>query len=92
VAGATGHAFDRFQEFTMASSTEFKAIRTGSTGRGFASMDPERQREVPGNTIRTAPETWSPLRPARPARSDWMRAQPDRDAGMFEGSSSRRSR
>lgn len=75
----------------MASSTEFKAIRTGSIGRGFASMDPERQREVPGNTIRTAPEAGSPLRP-RAARPDWMRALPDRDAGMFEGSSSRRSR
>jgi hypothetical protein len=75
----------------MASSSQ-GTIRTGSIGRGFASMDPERQREVPtGSPIRTA-EDWSPMRPIRPASSGWMRAQPDRDAGGFEGSSSRRSR
>lgn len=67
-------------------------FRTGSTGRGFAAMDPERQREVPsGSPIRTA-EDWSPMRAARTARTDWVRVQPDRDTNMFEGSSSRRGR
>lgn len=75
----------------MASSTQGTAIRTGSTGRGFASMDPERQREVPVSAIRSA-EDWSPMRPVRTARMDWMRVPPDRDANMDEGSSSRRSR
>jgi hypothetical protein len=91
VAGPSGHVFDRFRSSAMASSTEGTAIRTGSTGRGFAAMDPERQREVPGSAIRTA-EDWSPLRAPRTARMDWMRVQPDRDASMDEGSSSRRSR
>jgi hypothetical protein len=74
----------------MASSNQ-GTIRTGSTGRGFASMDPERQREVPGNAIRTL-DGWSSARAGRPARADWMRVQPDREASAFEGSSSRRSR
>lgn len=75
----------------MASSTQ-GPIRTGSTGRGFASMDPERQREVPsGSPLRSA-QDWSPMRPMRPTPSGWMRAQADRDAGAFEGSSSRRGR
>jgi len=75
----------------MASSTPGTAIRTGSTGRGFAAMDPERQREVAGRPLRTAGD-WSPLRAPRATRMDWMRVQPDRDAGMDEGGSSRRSR
>jgi hypothetical protein len=74
----------------MASSTEFKPIRTGSLGRGFASLDPERQGEVPGRLIRTS-DGPSAAR-ARAARLDWMRVQPERDTSMFEGSSSRRSR
>jgi hypothetical protein len=76
----------------MASSTPGTAIRTGSTGRGFASMDPERQREVPSGIALRSAEDWSPMRPTRPAPSGWVRVQPDRDAAMFEGSSSRRSR
>ena len=64
----------------------------GKQRRGFASMDPERQREVPsGSPLRSA-QDWSPMRPIRPTPSGWMRAQPDRDAGAFEGSSSRHSR
>jgi hypothetical protein len=62
-------------------------IRTGSIGRGFACMDPERQREIVGY-VRTSP----PAAPARPAQRDWMRVQPERDATVSEGSSSRRSR
>ena len=73
----------------MASSTE-GTLRTGSTGRGFASIDPERQGEIPGRMIRTTNEGWSPLR-VRPAGNDWMRLQPERDTGFFEGSSSRRN-
>lgn len=73
----------------MASRTA-APLRTGSTGRGFASIDPERQGEVPGRTIRTTSEGWSPLR-TRPAVPEWMRAVPERDTGGFEGGSSRRS-
>ena len=67
-----------------------------SSGRGFASVDPERQREVAGyvrsGPILTAqPTRTAGDRAARTARSDWMRVQPERDAS-FEGSSSRRSR
>lgn len=74
----------------MATSTEFKTIRTVTFGRGFASLDPERQGEVPGRLIRTG-DGPSAAR-ARAARLDWMRTQPERDTSMFEGSSSRRSR
>ncbi|RYF16782.1 MAG: hypothetical protein EOO30_09755 [Comamonadaceae bacterium] len=75
----------------MASSSEFKTIRTGSLGRGFASMDPERQGEVPGRLIRTSDGPAAAR--ARAARLDWMQqVQPDRDTSMFEGSSSRHSR
>lgn len=76
----------------MASSNERTPARTGSIGRGFASMDPERQPEIAGNTIRTAPGR-APARAAHPASMNWMRAQPEqRTVAMFEGSSSRRSR
>ena len=73
----------------MASSTEGTNFRNASIGRGFASLDPERQGEVPGRMIRTT-DGWSPMR-VRPARTDWTRLQPDREITMFEGSSSRRS-
>ena len=61
-------------------------------GRGFTSTDPERQREVV--VVRnSAIETTPPQRPAfRSRRLDWLRVQPDREIGNFEGSSSRRSR
>jgi hypothetical protein len=64
-----------------------------SFGRGFASKDPERQREVVGY-VRPAPiETTTSARPTvRSPRLDWMRVQPERDNGSFEGSSSRRGR
>jgi hypothetical protein len=73
----------------MASSNERTPIRAGSTGRGFASMDPERQSEIAGNAVRTAQ---GGARAAHPAGVNWMRAQPERTVTMFEGSSSRRSR
>jgi hypothetical protein len=75
----------------MGASTEDLRIRTGSTGRGFASMDPERQREVSIDVIRFT-EPKAAQRPGRAGRADWMRVQPDRDAGNYEGSSSRRGR
>lgn len=74
----------------MAVSDQGNRIRTGSIGRGFACMDPERQREIVGY-VRTSPAK-SPVRPAKTANMDWMRVQPDRDAVFDEGSSSRRSR
>lgn len=74
----------------MASPTEIKTLRTVTLGRGFASMDPERQSEVPGRLVR-ASDSPAAVR-ARAARLDWMRVPPERESGMFEGSSSRRSR
>jgi hypothetical protein len=64
-----------------------------SFGRGFASMDPERQGEVVGYVRRAPIETTTSARPTvRSPRLDWMRVQPERDTGNFEGSSSRRGR
>ena len=63
-----------------------------SGGRGFASMDPERQREVVGY-VRSGPIDTLPAQrfgKPRAARTDWMRVQPEREG--FEGSSSRRGR
>lgn len=75
----------------MASSArQDMTIRTCSTGRNFACMDPERQ-GVPGDSL-LAVKVRPPAREERPPRTDWMRVQPDRDTSMFEGSSSRRGR
>lgn len=65
-----------------------------SSGRGFASMDPERQREVPGTVRGVAIETGPAPRSERlrATRLDWMRVSPERDSPNFEGSSSRRGR
>jgi hypothetical protein len=64
-----------------------------SFGRGFASKDPERQGEVVGYVHRAPIETTTSTRPTvRSPRLDWMRVQPERDTGNFEGSSSRRGR
>ena len=80
----------------MASSTDAIQRPPCSPGRGFACMDPERQREVVGYVvsapIATAPPTGADSqRPARAARPDWMCVLPEGDSG-FEGSSSRRGR
>jgi len=62
-------------------------------GRGFASMDPERQREVVGCALGGPIATAPAARPGtRSPRLDWMRVQPERDSANFEGSSSRHSR
>lgn len=65
-----------------------------SSGRGFSSMDPERQGEVPGR-VRTTPSAALPrataAKPASRAPA-WTRIQPDVDSSGFEGSSSRRWR
>jgi len=63
-----------------------------SGGRGFASLDPERQREVVGYVRSNPVGTMPAQRFDRPhgGRLDWMRVQPDRES--FEGSSSRRGR
>jgi hypothetical protein len=75
----------------MASNDERTRVRTGSTGRGFASMDPERQSEIAGYTVRTTQDR-APGRAGHTDSMNWMRAQPERTVTMFEGSSSRRSR
>ena len=77
----------------MAASNPGKIYQHWTGGRGFASNDPERQREVVGyvrgGMITTAPAA----RPAvRSGRLDWMRVQAEHDSSNFEGSSSRRSR
>lgn len=65
-----------------------------SSGRGFASMDPERQCEVVGyvRTIDVAPSSRSSVaeRAPRTSRLDWARMQVDREGGNFEGGSNRR--
>lgn len=74
----------------MASGNDRTPIRTLSIGRGFASLDPERQCEIPGGSLRTACAR-APAHASRPVAT-WMRVQAERDLAMFEGSSSRRSR
>ena len=78
----------------MASSHPDSSRAPWSCGRGFAAMDPERQGEVVGYVRSGAIETTPPQRfgVTRSSRLDWMRVQPERDSGNFEGSSSRRSR
>ena len=63
-------------------------------GRGFASIDPERQREVVGYVRGGAIDTTPAQRFGAPrsSRFDWTRIQVERDSGNFEGSSSRRGR
>ena len=73
----------------MLPSNQGLDARKGSTGRGFASMDPERQSEIPGSALKARPSRTGGRLAA--SKADWMRAQPERDA-WFEGSSSRRSR
>jgi hypothetical protein len=67
-----------------------------SSGRGFASRDPERQGEVLGYVRPAAIETTAPAKavaPAKPAASrHWTRIQPDVESSGFEGSSSGRWR
>ena len=84
------------EEFRMASSVPATERPPCSPGRGFASMDPERQREVVGCVVSapiatSAPTRTVPERLARAARPDWMCVLPEGDSG-FEGSSSRRGR
>jgi hypothetical protein len=68
-----------------------------SSGRGFASLDPERQGEVLGYVRPTTPNAPAPTRqpaakPAAPASRHWTRVQPDVESTGFEGSSSGRWR
>ena len=78
----------------MASSNQGSG-RVWTSGRSFAAMDPERQREVVvaigGGPLEAEARRGGSLR-NRHARGDWMRVQPDRDSSSFEGSSSRRGR
>ncbi|HET8748487.1 MAG TPA: hypothetical protein VFM98_23030 [Ramlibacter sp.] len=65
-----------------------------SSGRGFTSSDPERQREVVGYVRKPGRDDAAPAR-ASAAKSDplaWTRLQPDVDSSGYEGSSSRRWR
>ena len=61
-------------------------------GRDFASIDPERQREVVGcYVVYGAIETTPRIRGAG-TRTSGVRVQPDRESVNFEGSSSRHGR
>ena len=73
---------------TMPSHKQTFRVRQASTGRGFAVMDPERQREIATQAV---PGSVRPIevRPTRPVQIDWMRACLQRDAKPLEGSSSR---
>jgi hypothetical protein len=64
-----------------------------SAGRGFTSLDPERQGEVLGQVRRCAVDSPSPSRQplVKPAPA-WTRVLPDVDSSSYEGSSSRRWR
>ncbi|GAB3664206.1 hypothetical protein [Ramlibacter alkalitolerans] len=80
----------------MPSSHQATSRPYWSSGRGFASKDPERQGEVLGYVARTPIETTALARPAAPKAAppqrSWTRLQPDVDASGFEGSSSGRWR
>lgn len=75
-------------------STDARKQDRWTGGRAFASLDPERQREVAGyvrsGAIATAPTQTFGV--ATRASQGWTRMQWDRDSASFEGSSSRRSR
>ncbi|MEJ8840389.1 hypothetical protein [Ramlibacter sp. AN1133] len=79
----------------MPSSTQPTARPYWSSGRGFASADPERQGEVVGYVRPTSIQTTAAPRAAAPAKAPqrgWMRVQPDVESPNFEGSSSGRWR
>ena len=79
----------------MPSSTQPTARPYWSSGRGFASADPERQGEVVGYVRHTPIETTAAPRAPAAAKSPqkgWMRVQPDVESSGFEGSSSGRWR
>ena len=74
----------------MPSSNQAAGPSHWSPGRGFVSLDPERQGEVLGHVRRSASEASIPSRkptvkPAQP----WTLVQPDVDPSSYEGSSSR---
>lgn len=80
----------------MPSSNQTTGRPFWSSGRGFATADPERRGEVVGYVRSGSIETTSaPVRAAlpaaRPAARGWMRVQPEPEGG-FEGSSSGRWR
>ena len=69
---------------------QFIATQIPSSGRGFAAVDPERQREIDLEHARMIRRREEPAqRSRRPAPTDWMTTQ--RDPGD-EGGSVRRSR
>lgn len=77
----------------MPSSPSGDGRQLWTYGRGFASVDPERQREVVVGFGRGPIET-SPARASQrlQRRVDAARLQPERESPNFEGSSSRRGR
>jgi hypothetical protein len=79
----------------MPSSQQGTSRPYWSSGRGFASKDPERQGEVLGYVAKKPIETTTPARPTAPKAAPpqrWTRVQPDVDSSGFEGSSSGRWR
>jgi hypothetical protein len=79
------------QEISMASSKQGSSTEIRSSGRGFTSVDPERQREIDDADVRRVRDRApaEPWRQGRPAQSNWFVAPRD---PADEGGSSRRSR
>lgn len=76
----------------MPSSNQGTGRPYWSSGRGFASMDPERQGEVLGYVRNTAPVTPRQAKAQPKPSQAWTRLQPDVESSGYEGSSSGRWR
>ena len=74
----------------MPSSNQAASRQHWSAGRGFTSLDPERQGEVQVHARRCAVDNPAPSRQSKvkPAQA-WTRVQPDVDGSGYEGGSSR---
>lgn len=74
----------------MPSSKQAAGRPHWTSGRGFVSLDPERQGEVLGQARRAASERAEPSRQpmVKPAQA-WTLVRPDVDPSSYEGSSSR---
>ena len=76
----------------MASSIPGSRREPWHGGRDFASIDPERQREVVGCYVVYGAIETTPRVRGSGTRTDGVRVQPDRQSVNFEGSSSRHGR
>jgi hypothetical protein len=80
------------QEMSMGSTSQgsaHTATQARSFGRGFAAVDPERQREIAFEHARTMARREDPQRNRRPDLAGWLSTQRD---PSDDGGSVRRSR